>query len=113
MIAIALRIAGACIMAPLLEETVWRSFIMRFMIKEDFLSVPIGTYRFYSFGFTVLTFAAVHPIWQWGASIFAGMAYGLYLVRSKNLKGCILAHAVTNFGLALYIVMTGEWGLWN
>jgi len=45
--------------------------------------------------------------------LFAGMAYGLYLVQSKNLWGCIIAHAVTNLGLTFYILITGEWGLWN
>lgn len=112
-VAIIVRITGACIAAPLLEEIVWRSFIMRFFIKEDFLSVPLGTYSAFSFWLTVLTFAFMHPLWQWGAAIFAGFAYSFYLVRSKNLAGCIIAHGVTNFGLAMYILISGEWALWN
>jgi len=112
-LAICIRVAGASIVTPVLEETIWRSFMMRYYIKEDFLSVPLGSYTFLSFWLTVLTFMAVHPMWQWGVAAFAGSAYGLYMVKSKSLTGCIVAHAVTNLGLSLYALLTHEWGLWG
>lgn len=110
--AILIRIAGASTVIPLIEEVVWRSFLMRSLIKADFLSVPLGTYTAFSFWVTILTFTLAHPAEQWPAAGLAGVVYGLYLVKTKNLQGCILAHAVTNFGLGLYIIVTGDWGLW-
>ena len=111
-LAVSARLAGSAIIAPLIEEIVWRSFLMRFLISQDFLSVPLGTYRGVSFWVTVLTFALMHPMWQWGPAIFAGVLYGAYLVKTRNLAGCILAHSVTNLGLGIYIIVTGRWGLW-
>lgn len=111
--AIAVRILGASIVTPLIEETVWRSFIMRFLIKDDFLSVPLGAYTFWSFWGTALSFMIVHPMWQWPVALLAGVAYGYYLVRTKNLKGCIIAHGVTNLGISIYAIATGTWGLWG
>jgi hypothetical protein len=44
--------------------------------------------------------------------IIAGLLYGFLLIRQKNLKGVILAHGVTNCGLGIYIVVTGNWMFW-
>jgi hypothetical protein len=35
----------------------------------------------------------------------------LWIVR-KDLLSCIVAHAVTNLGLGLYVRATGSWALW-
>lgn len=112
-LALGIRMIGAVLLVPLLEEIVWRSFIMRWLIKEDFLSVRLGSYTFFSFWLTVFSFMLVHPMWQWSVAAFAGFAYGFYLVRTRNLWGCIVAHAVTNLGISLYAIFTGTWGLWG
>ncbi len=107
-----LKILGSSLVVPLVEELFFRSFLMRYLIKNDFLSVPLGQYAPFAFWFTAIAFAAMHPQWQWGAALAAGVVYGAYLVKTKNLIGCTIAHATTNFGLALYIIATGEWALW-
>jgi CAAX prenyl protease-like protein len=107
-----LKILGSSLIIPVIEELFFRSFLMRYLVQSDFLSVPLGRYTAFSFWVTAIVFAAMHPAWQWGAALAAGAAYGAYLVKTKNLVGCILAHATTNFGLALYIIATGEWALW-
>ncbi|MDE3060199.1 MAG: CAAX prenyl protease-related protein [Pseudomonadota bacterium] len=113
LLAMTVRLAGASTVVPFLEETVWRSFLMRFLIRNDFLSVPLGTYSAWAFWITTLIFAAMHPISLWPAAAFAGWAYGMYLVKTKNLVGCMIAHGVTNLGLGLYAIATQEWGLWG
>ena len=35
--------------------------------------------------------------------------YNWWLIRTGNLADCVLAHAVTNGLLAVYVVMTGRW----
>ena len=44
--------------------------------------------------------------------VIAGLLYGLLLLRQKKLRGVVLAHAVTNFGLGVYVLATGNWAFW-
>lgn len=110
--AISVRMTGAVIIAPLVEEIFFRSFLMRWLIRQNFLSVPLGTYAVLSFGLTSASFALLHAPWEWGVALLAGILYGGYLVKTKNLFGCIIAHATTNLGLGIYVVLTGEWKFW-
>ena len=111
--AIAVRLAGACLMVPIIEELLWRSFLMRILINQDFLKVSIGTYTHFSFWFTATTFALMHHPRDWMAAMLVAAIYGYYLVRTKNLIGCIVAHGTTNLGLGLYAMIYGRWELWN
>jgi hypothetical protein len=42
----------------------------------------------------------------------AGAAYNLLLLRTKSIAQCILAHAVTNFLLGMYVLITKQWFFW-
>lgn len=107
------RALGSSLVIPLVEELFFRSFFMRYLVQNNFLSVQLGRYTAFSFWGTAVFFALMHPAWQWGAALAAGAAYGAYLVKTKNLVGCIVAHATTNAGIALYVFLTGEWALWK
>ena len=111
-IAILFRMLGASLIVPLIEELVWRSFLMRYLIKKDFLGVSIGTYAHLAFWGTVIAFTLVHRMWEWPVAFITGILYGLYLVKTKNLIGCIIAHSVTNLGLAFYVLITKQWYFW-
>ena len=93
------------IIIPIFEEIFWRSFLMRFFISIDFLSIKLGTYRHLSFWLTAVMFALLHSKADWGVAFIAGIAYGWYLVKSKNLIGCIIAHSITNFGLTMVLLV--------
>jgi CAAX prenyl protease-like protein len=110
--AVLLKLLASSLVVPLVEELFFRSFLMRYFIKNDFLSVPLGSYTAAAFWMTALAFAAMHPSWQWGAALLASIAYGGYLIKTQNLVGCIFAHGVTNAGIGLYVIATGSWGLW-
>ena len=43
------RVAGIAVCMPIMEELFWRGFLMRWLIKEDFTSVPLGSYQPLSF----------------------------------------------------------------
>ncbi len=96
------RLTGSCIVIPILEELFFRSFLMRFLINQDFLKVELGAYNFVSFWGTVIVFALLHLKAEWIVAAISGILYGLYLIRSKNLVGCIVAHGTTNFLLLIY-----------
>jgi CAAX prenyl protease-like protein len=46
------------------------------------------------------------------AGIMAGVAYNILLYKTRSLAQCVLAHAVTNLALAVYVVVTGNWQFW-
>ena len=106
----AIRLAGAALVVPIMEELFWRSFALRFLIQSDFKSVPLGAFSWFSFIIISVAFGLEHHRWLVG--IIAGMVYAWTLYRSKNLFEPILAHAVTNLLLGIYVIQTGNWSFW-
>jgi len=94
---ISFRLIGATLVVPLMEELFWRSFALRFVIKTDFKSLPLGQFSWFH---------------RWLVGILAGMVYSGLLYRSKNLFDPILSHAITNFLLGIYVVSTHHWSFW-
>jgi CAAX prenyl protease-like protein len=108
---IAVRVLESALLIPVLEELFWRGWLMRYLIRADFESVPLGRYTPLSFWVVALLFASEHgPYWEVG--LVAGVAYNWWLVRTRNLADCMLAHAVTNALLAGYVLVFGQWQYW-
>jgi hypothetical protein len=53
-----------------------------------------------------------HQAADWPAAFLCGIAYNLVAVRTGSLSACVLAHAITNLGLGIYIMSTRQWGFW-
>ncbi len=102
------RLAGISLCVPIMEELFWRGFLMRWLIKEDFTAVPLGTYQSFSFWATTACFATVHGA-EWPLAVVVGILYGAWFVRTKRLGDIMLAHGVTNLLLALYCLFTNDW----
>lgn len=107
---VGVRIAGAALVVPIMEELFWRSFLMRWVDATNFESVDPAQLSIKSFLITTVLFGFEHN--QWLAGIVAGAAYSLLYKRHRNLWSPILAHAVTNGLLGLWVVWTGEWSYW-
>lgn len=107
-----LRFVRLVIVVPLLEEIFWRGFLLRYLIKEDFTKVPFGTFTWFSFGTVTVMFGLAHFGPDFIPALLTGAIYNLLAVKTRSLVCCVLAHAVTNLGLGLYIVQTGQWGFW-
>lgn len=109
---LAFRFARLVVVVPLLEEIFWRGFLLRYLIREDFESLPMGSASRFSFAAVTLCFALAH----WGPDFWAALAtgalYNLIAVRTRSLAACVIAHAVTNLLLGVYIMATGQWGFW-
>jgi membrane protease YdiL (CAAX protease family) len=104
----AFRLAGISLCVPVMEELFWRAFLMRWLIREDFTAVPLGTYQPFSFWVTTALFSMVHGA-EWPLAVIVGLLYGAWFVRTKSLGDIMLAHGVTNFFLALYCLTSGDW----
>lgn len=109
---VAFRFARLVLVVPLVEEIFWRGFILRYLIREDFDNVPMGTFSWLSFAVVTLAFAFSHAMPDWPAAIITGVLYNAVAYRTKSLATCVLGHATTNLLLGLWIMRTEQWGFW-
>ena len=107
---IVIRVLGAVLVVPVMEELFWRGFLARWLVKDDFKSVPVGTFTPLSFGATVLLFGVEHE--QWLAGMICGALYNALLYRTKSLTDCVVAHATSNALLAAWVLARGDWAFW-
>ena len=96
---------------PILEELFWRGWLMRWLIITDFARCRWARTRPYAFWVTALLFASEHGSY-WDVGLLTGIIYNWWLIRTRNLANCILAHAVTNGCLAAYVLGWGQWQYW-
>jgi CAAX prenyl protease-like protein len=106
------RFARLVIVVPLIEEIFWRGFVLRWLIDEDFTAVPFGTFQLKAFALVALFFMFEHATVDYPAAFLTGLLYNFVAVRTRSLGACVLAHAVTNLLLGLYIMRTEQWGFW-
>ena len=105
-----IRLFGASVVVPIMEELFWRSFLIRWIVNARFESVPFGTFTLGSFLVTVVLFGLEHNLWL--AGMMAGAAYNLLFYWTRRLWPCVLAHALTNFVLGVHVLVTQEWRWW-
>ena len=107
---IVLRIAGAVIVIPVMEELFWRSFVLRWFDRSDFMQLAPRAVSWRALVYCAIPFGLEHKLWF--AGILAGLAYGWLYRHSGKLWLPILAHATTNLLLGLWVVNTGNWRFW-
>lgn len=105
------RSIRAIFFVPIIEELFWRAWMMRWLISPRFDDVRLGTFTQQSFWLTAILFATEHgPYWDVG--LVAGAIYNWWMIRTRSLGDCILAHAVTNACLCGYVIATHRWEYW-
>ena len=110
-LALALRAIRATLLVPIVEELFWRAWLPRWLVRQDFRAVPLGTFTRVTFAATAILFAVEHGQY-WDVGLVAGVIYNAWMWRTRSLGDCMLAHAVTNGCLAAYVVTTGQWQYW-
>lgn len=106
------RFLRLVVVVPLVEEIFWRGFLLRYFVDEKFDRVPFGTFSWLSFGVVSLGFMLVHSPADWPAALLTGALYNFVAYRTRSLGACVLAHAITNLLLGLWIMRSGQWGFW-
>lgn len=105
------RSIRAVILVPIIEELFWRAWMMRWLIKPEFTTVPLGAYSAQAFWIVAVLFASEHgPFWEVG--LLCGIIYNWWMVKTKSLGDLILTHAVTNLCLSLFTMYTKQWQYW-
>jgi CAAX prenyl protease-like protein len=107
---VAMRIAGAALVVPVMEELLWRSFSMRWIDTPAFDTVEPSQVSIKSAILTSVLFGLEHNLWL--AGVVAGLAFSALYMRHRTIWSPILAHAVTNCLLGIWVVVTSSWSFW-
>ena len=109
-----LRFVRMIVIVALVEEIFWRGFLMRYLIDmdRDFWKIPFGSFSWLSFGVTTVFFMGVHAPADWIPALIYGALTYFVAVRTKSLIACVWMHGVANFLLGIYIMWSGNIGLW-
>jgi exosortase E/protease (VPEID-CTERM system) len=108
---IAVRLAGACLVIPVIEELAFRGFLLPWLVSTD---LALDRSRSSVWGAVVvssLAFGLVHERFVLG--VLAGLALALARLWRGRLSDAILAHAVANAGVAAAVLLGGRWDLWG
>lgn len=107
---VAARAAGAVLVVPLMEELFWRSFLMRWIDQRNFLDLAPAQVSTRAWIWSSAVFALAHD--QWLVAFGAGLVFGAIYRRSGQIWLAVLAHAMANAALAVYVVSQGAWSYW-
>ena len=107
---VALRFLVLAAIVPVMEELFWRSFLLRWIDRRDFLAANPRNASALAIVATALLFASEHSLWL--AGLAAGLVYTALYVGTGNLRACVVSHALTNGLLGVWIVATRDWRLW-
>ncbi len=105
-----IRLFGAAVVVPVMEELFWRSFMLRWLQQREFLEVQPAAVGGRALVIGAVLFGIEHHLWFVG--VIAGLAYGWLYVRTGSLWPAIVAHAMTNALLGAWVLMTGQWQFW-
>src|SRR4051812_33987389 len=102
----AVRLAGAVLVVPVMEELFWRDYLWRWIIApNDFKLAKVGEWDWRALVIVSLAFCVVHGNWALTAVAWGVMIGGL-LAWTRSLGACIVMHATTN-------LLLGAWVLWS
>lgn len=107
---VVVRWLGATLMVPVMEELFWRSFLMRWVQHPAFEALDPQRVGLRAVVLSTFVFVLAHPLWL--AATVAGLAYAWLYVRTGRLWVPVIAHAVTNGLLGVWVVATGNWQFW-
>jgi uncharacterized protein len=107
---VVMRWVGAALLVPVMEELFWRSLIMRWIEAPQFEGVDPRRVGLHAVMLSTFVFMLAHTLWL--AAIIAGLAYAWLYIRTGRLWSAVIAHAVTNGVLGVWVVLTGNWAYW-
>lgn len=105
-----IRILGSGLVVPPIEEVFYRSFLYRYIIKVDFLALPIGVYNLAALLIVSGIFGVAH--YQWLGGILCALIYQGLVIHKNRLGDAMTAHAITNILLGIYVAWKNQWQFW-
>lgn len=108
---LAVRFWGLVVIVPLIEEFFLRGLVMRYFIEPDWWKVPFGKLTPAAVAVGTLVPMALHPAELFAAAVWFSLITWL-MWKTKSIWDCVVAHAVTNLLLGIYVVASGDWYFW-
>jgi exosortase E/protease (VPEID-CTERM system) len=108
---IATRVAGSCLVIPLVEELAFRGFLLPWLASPDFENAAPRQWNWPAVLLSSAAFGALHPHWFLGT--VAGLAFAAARLHRGRLGDAVLAHALCNAGIAAAVLLGGRWDLWG
>ncbi len=107
---IVLRCLGAVVVVPICEELTFRGYAARRLTRAEFWTLPFNQLSWLGIVGSAAVFGAIHERWVLGA--VTGVVYAWLVRRSGRLADGIVAHALSNAVIAVWVLTTGDWRHW-
>ncbi len=104
-----MRVLGSVVTVPIVEELAFRGYLMRRLVAREFHLVPLERLSWPALLLSSLGFGVLHS--QWLLGTLTGLAFGLLAIWRGRLADAVYAHSATNAGIAIYVLVTGDWVL--
>ena len=126
-----LRLLAATLLVPFFEEQLLRGLVLRVVVQaqrarrggasdplhhaleeESVHDLEPGAWTWLALVVSSVLFAVGHPPREMPAALAYGLLMGGLWVWRRDLLSCVVAHAVTNLALALYVAQGDHWAVW-
>jgi exosortase E/protease (VPEID-CTERM system) len=108
---ISFRVAAACLTVPIAEELAFRGYLARRFISREFDQVSFTGLTALSIALSSLAFGLMHGQ-HWMVGILAGLVFAVALRWRGRMGDAVVAHAVSNLLLAVWVIGSGDWAQW-
>jgi uncharacterized protein len=102
-----IRFFGLVVVVAIMEEFFLRGFLMRYVMDIDWPYIPFGIVNKLGLA-AVLAFPILSHPERLAAAVWFTLVTWLML-RTKSIWDCVVAHAVTNLLMGLWVVWSGDW----
>jgi CAAX prenyl protease-like protein len=108
---LALRFTGLVLLVPVCEELFLRGFLMRYVQSPEWWRVSLYRPLWRAALVAPLYGALTHPGEVVAAVVWFSLVT-LLVARTGKFWDAVIAHAVTNLALGVYVCAFGQWHLW-
>jgi exosortase E/protease (VPEID-CTERM system) len=114
---ITFRIAAAVITVPIAEELAFRGYLARRLLGREFDQISFSSLTVVSIGLSSVVFGLEHMknLMDWQHLILgtlAGVAFAAAIRWRGRMGDAVVAHAVSNLLLAVWVLGMGDWSQW-
>jgi hypothetical protein len=103
-----LRLVGLAVVVPPIEEFFLRGFCMRYIMHREWWTVPFGQVDGEAWAVSIIVPVLMHPAEILATAVWFAMIT-LLMIRTRSMGDCVVAHAVTNLLLGLWVLYSGQW----
>jgi exosortase E/protease (VPEID-CTERM system) len=106
---VTLRLLGFWLLAPILEELVFRGYLLSRLSGQEISTVNKPDFSLFALIVSSLLFGLVHSAWL--AGTVAALLFAFVRSRTNSITSCIAAHITANVLVAGWAAYSGNWSL--